>query len=614
MFIKELQLKCFKSYCDVKLEFDKNFNVIIGENNIGKTTLFEALLLWKKCYDINITSNGKEFYSNGTALYINFEELHFIRLSKDNDIYWGSKNNCEISVVFAEEESDNEFSLGFKLTKPQNIPNAYIRVSKMKENEFTNLNIRLKELNIKLREFVFMQQTSPVSNVLSKEPFMYKGQILKKIEKGKSDEVLRNKVIQSLSKNNDLEVWMKKVLDTDFKFVLPKKADRDRAEYINLKVNNGNIDLDIYLQGSGFLQVAEIFSTIDVMDNALNILLIDEPDSHINPRVQNKLLSCLREIKHTQIFVISHNDNFVADVEPRNVIFVNEDNKGTGKIESLNEISIDSLHLSLGGVISGLTKLQKCKRVVFVEGKDDIEYIKMLSNALKRINTDCQIDTNSISFWHIRGKDYLLQKVMTGKQLLSQAVKQCKFSAVFDKDFSTNSANEKFLESVIGRLGTNAVVHVHDGYCIESVLFSNPATLSKYLKKLFDSSMFDIDEFICKYLEKESNEISSLDSDIYCCLKSKFTTQKKDSRPELENVDFDDFAKEASKHIQFYMNKDNIKAFILKLESQLSTRILERTDDDSETIASRMLEEYFKRVEEEEDLFADFKLLAHRLH
>lgn len=102
------------------------------------------------------------------------------------------------------------------------------------------------------------------------------------------------------------------------------------------------------LQGSGFLQVAEIFSSMAIMDNALNVLLIDEPDSHISPRIQNKLLDCLKEISNVQVFVITHNDNFVSELAAEDIIFINSENKNTGHIEALNDINIDVLHSSLG--------------------------------------------------------------------------------------------------------------------------------------------------------------------------------------------------------------------------------------------------------------------------
>lgn len=42
MYIKQIKISNFKSFKEIKFDCNANFNVIIGENNIGKSTLFEA--------------------------------------------------------------------------------------------------------------------------------------------------------------------------------------------------------------------------------------------------------------------------------------------------------------------------------------------------------------------------------------------------------------------------------------------------------------------------------------------------------------------------------------------------------------------------------------------
>ena len=48
--IKNITIENFKVYEKLDFEVTNDFSIIIGENNIGKTTLFEVLLLWMKCY------------------------------------------------------------------------------------------------------------------------------------------------------------------------------------------------------------------------------------------------------------------------------------------------------------------------------------------------------------------------------------------------------------------------------------------------------------------------------------------------------------------------------------------------------------------------------------
>lgn len=58
LHLKEIGIKNFLSYKDAKFLDLKNFNVIIGKNNSGKSNLFKILELLKAIY------NGKKFSTN----------------------------------------------------------------------------------------------------------------------------------------------------------------------------------------------------------------------------------------------------------------------------------------------------------------------------------------------------------------------------------------------------------------------------------------------------------------------------------------------------------------------------------------------------------------------
>lgn len=83
--------------------------------------------------------------------------------------------------------------------------------------------------------------------------------------------------------------------------------------------------------------------------------------------------------------------------------------------------------------------------------------------------------------------------------------------------------------------------------------------------------------------------MGSVHNELYTIMKFKFKAQKTASRPELEKVEFDDYAGEASEKIQYAMNKDNIRDFVLKMEEQYDLKLVEREDNVSETVASGLL-------------------------
>ena len=91
-------------------------------------------------------------------------------------------------------------------------------------------------------------------------------------------------------------------------------------------------------------------------------------------------------------------------------------------------------------------------------------------------------------------------------------------------------------------------------------------------------------EYVDSFYQEIKEKLESVRSDMYGMMKNEFASQKKPTRPELEHIEFDDYAAEASETIQFAMLKDNIKSFVIGLEDLIGNRLIERTDDKSETV------------------------------
>ncbi|MCQ4637464.1 DNA replication/repair protein RecF [Anaerovorax odorimutans] len=80
MYIKEIQLKDFRNYKELNVQFHKNVNIFLGQNAQGKTNLLES---------IYITSMGKSFRTSKDREMIRFGEDFFrvkIKAFKDDDL------------------------------------------------------------------------------------------------------------------------------------------------------------------------------------------------------------------------------------------------------------------------------------------------------------------------------------------------------------------------------------------------------------------------------------------------------------------------------------------------------------------------------------------------
>jgi predicted ATP-dependent endonuclease of OLD family len=602
LYIKTIEIENFKSFNRICIRSHQSFNVIIGENNIGKSTIFEAVQLWYKCYQLLVTAKGDGFYkaTGSNSYYLSYHEIDFLRLTNDSDMFHNRRvSSCKIIVTISDQIDD--FRLGVEVIKPRSLKNSFFRVRYIEQSEFARYNQKLRSIPSKPLDAVFVYQTRPVSNILENEPYMNEGQIKRKIATGQSHEVLRNKII---SRNNEklrlLSEQISEITGTKAKFIEPTPRKKNEDEYIDLEIEMDDRKTNLYLQGSGFLQIAEILSTIEYIDAPLNILLVDEPDSHIHIKIQRLLLQYLRKITSNQIFLISHNDSFVSQAQEDEIFFLSKDRKAGGLLEHIQVEDVGILKNELGGVIIGLERLNEARKIFFVEGKGDENY---MINIVKKLSEVFSHDVNvhNYIFLNLRGKDYLEKKIDNTIRILGQLFSPDKsLNIIHDRDFSTQQSNEDLSFRLGRKIGDSKNVFTHCGYCIESTLFSDHTILVAFLHDITEGAVETgtIEMFVQDYFRKVISNIGNVHSDIFQTLDTKFKGQKKDSRPELKNVDFSDFVREINEsRVSFLMNKGMIKNFVIEFENQLSEKLVSAEDDTSvEFYAGNLFNSYIQSM------------------
>ncbi|WP_129139582.1 ATP-dependent nuclease [Modicisalibacter coralii] len=404
MYISKIELDNFKSFKKIEVNCSENFNVIVGENNIGKSTIFEALNLWKYAYNTLIqTRNSKKFYKANANYYIPFSELSQIRLVNDDDIFYDhSLGNASITLTIA--DGNESFSLKIRFEKP-GIKNSYLRVFNSEGfSEFERFSAHIESKECSLKNAIFIYQTRPISTIFKNEPFYNDAQIEKKISIGKSHDVLRNKILKTeniqaskvAEKFDKLEGRINKVLKSDYQIRF-KNKNRIDEEYVRITAQcSSHRELEISMMGSGFLQVVEIFSTIEYIEKSkggICLILIDEPDSHVHSDLQSHLIDELKSHDESQVYVISHNDRLINKVDEGELFYLNKTVKNQGVLSALR---IDNFSTVKEGLASVLNEIENSrdKPIVLTEGKTDQ---KILEVAWGKLNGDAEMPFSIVS-------------------------------------------------------------------------------------------------------------------------------------------------------------------------------------------------------------------------
>lgn len=571
MKINSIEIENYKSIKKIKINSLSDFNVIIGENNIGKSSIFEALLLWKQCYDCSILAKGKGFYklTKDTFRYLLFDDLEFLRVKDDIDLFNDSSKPIiiKLNIQIKKDSIDDEYPLGFYINRNKNPSNAYLRVQYIEYNDFENFN---NAIDKKPREAIYIYKTQPVSTILAKEPFMTNGQILKKISRGKSYEVLRNKIIK---KDNNIDIIAQKatrVLDNEIKLKLNnKKSD----EYIDLIVTINNKEVDIHLQGSGLLQILEIFSSIEYFESALNIVLLDEPDAHIHTMLQRNLINTLKEDdEKNQIFVISHNEKFVDSlVDNTSLYYLNKYVKNEShELDILDKTSRIKIKRDLGSIITTLEEIQDASKIILVEGTGDIGFFNLLIDKYFDFNDENKKNKN-IHFIQVRGKDKLKDKIDFLVQLIPQLLVDKKIGVICDKDFTTSDKLESHRSLLLGSLKRyKDFVYFHPSYCLETTLLTDESKLLTFIAQDININIESVQNVYDEYFNMYISNVKDVTREEHSHLLARFNSQK-NNREELKDLTVQRVIGDlTTSGIPYLINKQLLTEFLRKIGTMFS--------------------------------------------
>lgn len=105
---------------------------------------------------------------------------------------------------------------------------------------------------------------------------------------------------------------------------MPTVPDKDKVLHyseLKLKLENGQI-IDYLNLSDGEHQYFNIFGTLLMMDQANTLFLLDEPETHFNPKWRRFFISTMKKIlenRKQDVFVTSHSPFIVSDIPSENV-------------------------------------------------------------------------------------------------------------------------------------------------------------------------------------------------------------------------------------------------------------------------------------------------------
>ena len=371
--ITHIRIRNFKTLEDAEFNLGAAPVVLVGPNNCGKTSILQALTMWRvgvrEWLDKNTGQKGKTGrklrgvgipQANFLALPVPYAQLiwHGQEVRKKGPV------NIAIEIEVKGETKGEPWNIGveFEYDRP------HLITCRPTSRDFSHWQECCPDV-------AFLQ---PMSGLADEEDQLRIGSINDRLGKGKTADVLRNICYQLAAPEMPTESeqnrknWGKVVEIMERKFfvkLLDPQYGPARGK-IHLAYEQDGKEYDLSSAGRGFHQTLLLLSYMYTHPGSA--VLLDEPDAHLEIIRQRDTFSLLREVareQKSQLIIASHSEIVLAEgVDSGSIVSVIE-----GKTENLTDnqhvSQFRKLLTSIGWDTYYLAKAGG--HVLFVEGSTD---------------------------------------------------------------------------------------------------------------------------------------------------------------------------------------------------------------------------------------------------
>ena len=429
--LTRLTIRNFKRFGEVEIELG-NPVVFIGPNNSGKTSAMQALALW----DVglkrwNEKRSGKTTPEKRPGVTINrrdliavpvpganllWRDLHVREVRKDGGRQ--KTRNVRIDIIVQGVMEDRSWTCGLEFDYA-NEESFYCRPLRCPPGKDPERMPIPKEASRILISFL-----PPMSGLAATETRLDQGAINVRIGEGRTAEVLRNLCYQVRTEKPEL--WQKIVEHIHDLFGSKLASPNYVAERgeILMTYQENEVQLDLSSSGRGLQQTLLLLAYMYA--NPGSVLLLDEPDAHLEILRQRQIYGLLTEVAGatgSQIIAASHSEVLLTEAAGRDMVvaFVGQphriDDRGSQVLKALKEIGYDQY-----------IQAEQTGWVLYVEGATDLALLKAFA---QRLDHQGAIKALDQPFVHYAGNQP--RSVNRHSHGLREAIPNLKAVALFDR-------------------------------------------------------------------------------------------------------------------------------------------------------------------------------------
>jgi AAA15 family ATPase/GTPase len=359
--IEKLVLNNYRCFEDCQIEFN-DLSIIVGKNNVGKSTLIEAIRI------VSVVVNR--------AQYLNFSSKpDWLDLTEDYMGISPSLDNLEIS----------EKNIFYLYSDPPAIIKAYFTnesytfiylgedakiFAVLFDNTHRYINSKAAAKNLMLQPINILPQIYPIQ---AKEPVYQYKTVQKNIDTSLTSRNFRNQLKYYYDDYFDAFQNLSEITWRGLQ--IKEYSDRQKFDgNLNLLVRDNNFTAEIGWMGHGLQMWLQTMWFLARCEKKSTVVL-DEPDVYMHADLQRRLIRLIKN-KYNQIMIATHSIEIMAEVESENILPV--DSSKNQLTYADNTPLVQKIIENIGSVHNiEIARLFAHKKFLIVEG--DVDDIKILS-------------------------------------------------------------------------------------------------------------------------------------------------------------------------------------------------------------------------------------------
>jgi len=369
-----LEIQNFKRFGDKqRIELDHPA-VLIGPNNCGKTTAIQAIALWSQAVRTWLEAKRNSNARERTATALNRLNIVAVPVQRTR-YFWHNANvrtgNREIPLIITlgilHENKVEPVTMRFR--------NQGDELVYCTPDEATLARMDWLEAAAKIQ----VELLYPMSGLETEEPILQPGRIDVLLGQGQTAQVLRNLCLMvhqdSPEDWRQIAQWMKRLFSVDLG--QPKETTRGSIE-LSYRQEGVKEPLDIALAGRGYQQVLLIFAYL--YSHQSSVLLVDEPDAHLEILRQKQIYVLLREIaalNQSQVVLVTHSEVILDEALDGNLTLLL--NGRADDLAAKSDIKNTLKHFGAEHYV----RARERGYVLYVKGGTDIDILRALAKRLR---------------------------------------------------------------------------------------------------------------------------------------------------------------------------------------------------------------------------------------